>query len=190
MQGASKGRLQSPAKSSNPRRAIRRFSDDEPRKLLVGLFARDAKQVCEVLVLGVHIREYVGRHVVAAAEVACVAAVATPEGLGGALDHENARPSLDGSQGCAQSGIAAAEDRDVALLGFTLHRGVPGSGRRIVPCRLLPPPAIEKNEGFCLPLAALVWPDSFNNAWRWTNLRENCISCRWLAVRRANCQKR
>ena len=148
MQGASKGRLQSPAKSSNPRRAIRRFSDDEPRKVLVALFARDAKQVCEVLVLGVHIREYVGRRVVAAAEVACMAAVASPEGLGGALDHENARPSLDGSQGCAQSGIAAAEDRDVALLGFTLHRGVPGSGRRIVPCRLLPTPAIEKDELF------------------------------------------
>jgi hypothetical protein len=27
----------------------------------------------------------------------------------------------------------------------------------------LPPPAIEKNEVFYLPLAALVWPDSFNN---------------------------
>src|SRR4029453_3185574 len=71
-----------------------------------------------------------------------------PEGLGGALDHENARPSLDGSQGCAQSGIAAAEDRDVALLGFTLHRGVPGQGGGlylVVFSRLLP---FEKNEFF------------------------------------------
>src|SRR5262245_20970733 len=101
LQRASKGGLQSPAKSSNPRRAIRRFANDETRKMLISLSVRDAKQVRKVLLLGVHIRKYVGRRVVAAAEVACVAAVAPSEGLGSTFDHEDAHSSLCGSEGCA-----------------------------------------------------------------------------------------